>query len=135
MIESKLKAHNPWTWQDPLHFAHGVEAPAGARTLFIAGQTSVDTDGRALHPGDMSAQLSRAFDNLETVLASAGMTLANLVRLNYYVTDMDAFRGARAVVAARLGSLPVKPSGCLLGVSCLAHPDLMVEIEATAVGS
>jgi len=68
------------------------------------------------------------------VLSAAGLTMAQLVRLNYYVTDMAAFREAREVVAARLGMLAVKPSGCLLGVTCLAQPDLLVEIEATAVG-
>jgi enamine deaminase RidA (YjgF/YER057c/UK114 family) len=82
----------------------------------------------------MAAQLERAFENLEHVLEQAGLTLANLVRLNYYVTDMAAYASARGVVASKLGGLAVKPSGCLLGVSCLAHPDLMVEIEATAIG-
>ena len=130
----KLSAINPWTWQDPLHFSHAVDADGASRVLFLAGQTSVDPDGRALHPGDMAAQLERAFDNLELVLSAAGLTLEQVVRLNYYVTDMAAYASARAVVAARLGSLAVKPSGCLLGVSCLAQPDLMVEIEATAVG-
>lgn len=126
------KAVNPWKWQDPLHFAHGVEVSGASRILFLAGQTSVDPDGRAMHPGDMAAQLERAFDNLETVLSEAGLAMENLVRLNYYVTDMAAFREARGVIAARLGDLPVKPSGCLLGVTCLAHPDLLIEIEATA---
>lgn len=79
----------------------------------------------------MAAQLGRAFDNLETVLSAAGLTMAHVVRLNYYVTDMAAFRGAGA--ADRLGTLPVKPAGCLLGVTCLAQPDLLVEIEATAI--
>jgi len=51
--------------------------------VFLAGQTSVDPDGRPLHPGDMRAQLQRAFENLELVLEQAGLTLANLVRLNY----------------------------------------------------
>lgn len=128
-----LKAVNPWSWQDSLHFSHAVEAPAGSRVVFLAGQTSVDPDGRPLYPGDMGSQLERAFENLELVLEQAGLTLANLVRLNYYVTDMDAFAGARAVVAAKLGALAVKPSGCLLGVTCLARPELMVEIEGTAV--
>jgi enamine deaminase RidA (YjgF/YER057c/UK114 family) len=128
----ELKAINPWTWQDPLNFAHAVEVRAPQRIVFLAGQTSVDPGGRALHAGDMAAQLERAFDNLEAVLDQAGMTLANLVRLNYYVTDMRAFAGAGDVVARKLGPLTVKPSGCLLGVTQLAQPDLMVEIEATA---
>ena len=128
-----LNVVNPWCWQDSLHFSHAVEAPAASRVVFLAGQTSVDSSGRPLYPGDMGAQLDRAFDNLEVVLEHAGLTLANLVRLNYYVTDMAAYAAARGVVAARLGALAAKPSGCLLGVSCLARPELMVEIEATAV--
>lgn len=129
-----IKAINPWTWQDPLQFAQAVEARGAGRVVFCAGQTSVDPDGRILHPGDMAAQLDRAFTNLETVLAGAGLTLANVVRLNYYVTDMNAFVGARHVIDARLGGLAVKPAGTLLGVACLYHPDLLIEMEATAVG-
>jgi enamine deaminase RidA (YjgF/YER057c/UK114 family) len=130
----QLKAVNPWSWQDSLHFSHAVEAPGANRVVFLAGQTSVDPEGRPLYANDMAAQLERAFENLELVLEHAGFTLANLVRLNYYVTDMAAYANARGVVAAKLGALAVKPSGCLLGVTCLAHPDLMIEIEATAVG-
>ncbi len=130
----ELNAVNPWTWQDPLHFSQAVDARGASRVLFLAGQTSVDPKGRVLHPDDMAAQLERAFDNVEAVLSAAGLTMAHVVRLNYYVTDMEAFGAARAVVAARLGMLPVKPSGCLLGVTYLAQPDLLVEIEATAVG-
>jgi enamine deaminase RidA (YjgF/YER057c/UK114 family) len=128
-----LKAVNPWSWQDSLHFSQAVEAPAASRVVFLAGQTSVDPSGHTLYPGDMAAQLKRAFENLELVLEQSGLTLANLVRLNYYVTDMGAYASARGIVAEKLGALAVKPSGCLLGVTCLAHPDLMVEIEATAV--
>jgi enamine deaminase RidA (YjgF/YER057c/UK114 family) len=128
-----MKAVNPWTWQDRFDFSHAVDVRGADRVLYCAGQTSVDPEGRALHPGDMAAQLGRAFDNLETVLSRAGLTMANVVRLNYYVTDMEAFAGAREVVAARLASLPIKPSGSLLGISRLSQPALMVEIEATAV--
>jgi enamine deaminase RidA (YjgF/YER057c/UK114 family) len=128
-----MKALNPWTWQDAFHFAHAVDVRGAQRLVFCAGQTSVDSDGMVLHPGDMAAQLDRVFDNLETVLTQAGLTMANVVRLNYYVTDMDAFAAARARVDARLASLAVKPSGCLLGVTRLSRPDLLVEIEATAV--
>lgn len=129
-----MKAINPWRWQDPLHFAQGVETRGEERVLYCAGQTSVDAEGRPLHRGDMAKQLERAFDNLETVLSQAGLTLANVVRLNYYVTDMEAFANARDVIAARLGPLAVKPCGCLLGVARLSRPELLVEIEATAVG-
>lgn len=129
----ELKAVNPWSWQDSFDFSQGIDAPATSRVVFLAGQTSVGPDGYPMYPGDMAAQLERAFENLEVVLEQAGLTLANVVRLNYYVTDMAAYAGARRVVSKKLGALAIKPTGCLLGVTCLAQPDLMVEIEATAV--
>lgn len=128
----EMTSINPWTWQDRLDFSHAVDVRGAERIVFIAGQTSVDDDGRALHVGDMAGQLGRAFDNLETVLSRAGLTLGNVARLNYYVTDLEAFEAARHVINARLGALPAKPCGVLLGVTRLAHPDLLVEIEATA---
>ena len=128
-----LKVVNPWRWQDAFHFSQAVQAPGGRSVVFLAGQTSVDANGRPLYPGDMRAQLEQAFDNLEVVLGQAGITLENVVRLNYYVTDMAAYAGARDVVAAKLGRLAVKPSGCRLGFACLSRPELLVEIEATAV--
>lgn len=127
------KAINPWSWQDAFSFSQGVEARGAERVLFCAGQTSTDADGSVLHAGDMAAQLDRAFDNLETVLTQAGLTITNVVRLNFYVTDIKAFSAAGATVGARLQSLSAKPAGTLLGVSSLFHPDALVEIEATAV--
>ena len=56
------------------------------------------------------------------------------MRLNYYTTDVEAFLSASDVVASRLTEAASQPSGTLLGVSKLAFPGLMIEIEATAVG-
>jgi enamine deaminase RidA (YjgF/YER057c/UK114 family) len=127
-----IKPVNPWTWQDALGYSQAVEVTGGGRVLFCAGQTSVDANGNPLHARDLSKQLSQAFDNLEAVLAQAGMTLANLVRLNYYTTDVTAFLAATSKVAERLAG--AKPPGTLLGVAALFHPDILIEIEATAVG-
>jgi enamine deaminase RidA (YjgF/YER057c/UK114 family) len=124
---------NPWTWQDALGFSQAVETRGAQRVLHCAGQTSVDANGAILHKGDMAAQLGQAFDNLEAVLAKANLSLANVVRLNYYVTDMSAFVAASRVVGARLKPLAIKPAGTLLGVASLFHPDILVEMEATAV--
>jgi enamine deaminase RidA (YjgF/YER057c/UK114 family) len=59
---------NPWTWQDQLVFAQASEVSGSQRTLFCAGQTSVDAEGRPVHPEDMRAQITQAMDNLETLL-------------------------------------------------------------------
>ena len=128
-----MKAINPWTWQEAYHFSQAVEVRSGSRVLYCAGQTSVDDQANVLHPGDMKAQMSKALDNLEVVLAKGGMTLANVVRLNYYVTDIQGFFDASGVVGERLANVGVKPAGTLLGIASLFHPDAMVEIEATAI--
>lgn len=130
---AELRPVNPWRWQDPLDFSQGVVVHAAQRQLFCAGQTSVDSEGRALHAGDMAAQVEVAFDNLEKVLSAAGMSLLNVARLNYYVTDLAAFFAVSAVVSRRLNGLRTKPAGTLLGVVALHQPGLMVEIEATAL--
>jgi enamine deaminase RidA (YjgF/YER057c/UK114 family) len=124
---------NPWTWQDQFGFSQAVEFSGQQRTLVCAGQTSNDSDGNVLHAGDMRGQVTAALDNLETVLREAGYTLADVVRVNYYTTDIDAFFGAGDILGERLGAAGIQPASTLLGVTRLAFPELMVEIEATAV--
>ena len=130
---AEMKEVNPWTWQDALQFSQAIDVRGANQVLFCAGQTSVDGNGAPMHKGDMGAQMSQALDNLETVLTQAGLSLSNVVRLNYYVTDMQAFFGASPALGARLAKAGCKPSGTLLGVTTLFHPDIMIEIEATAV--
>jgi enamine deaminase RidA (YjgF/YER057c/UK114 family) len=130
---AEIKPLNPWTWQDALGFSQAVEVRGGERVLYCAGQTSVDANGAPLHAGDMEKQIGQAFDNLETVLAHAEMTLASVVRLNYYTTDVQAFFAAGHVRIARLRAAGISPSGTLLEVAGLFHPDILIEIEATAV--
>lgn len=123
---------NPWKWQDQYGFSQGIETTGASRVLYCAGQASVDENGSPVHAGDMRKQVDQAFGNLETVLQAAGYSLANVVRLNYYTTDVDAFLGASDVVGQRLSAAGCQPPGTLLGVSKLAFPGLMIEMEATA---
>jgi enamine deaminase RidA (YjgF/YER057c/UK114 family) len=67
------------------------------------------------------------------VLAKAGMRLSQVARLNYYVTDVDQFLAAAPVFGPRLHAAGCKPAATLLKVSGLFHPDIVLEIEATAV--
>ena len=123
---------NPWSWSLNFGFNQAELLEGHARQLICAGQTAVDAEGNPQHPGDMAGQLGLALDNLEAVLTQAGMTLANVVRLNFYTTDVDAFLQHAYVLGQRLGAVGVMPPGTLLGVSRLAFPDLLVELEATA---
>jgi enamine deaminase RidA (YjgF/YER057c/UK114 family) len=124
---------NPWTWQDQLGYVQANEVSGTQRTLFLAGQASVDEEGRPAHPEDMGAQLTQSIDNLETVLREAGAELSDVVRLNYYTTDVDRFFEAYGAAAGRLAEAGCRPASTLLGVTRLAYPELLVEIEATAV--
>jgi enamine deaminase RidA (YjgF/YER057c/UK114 family) len=125
---------NPWQWSLQFGFSQGVVVEDGKRVLFCAGQTSVDGDGNPQHPGDLVAQIGLALDNLEAVLQGAGMSMSNLVRLNFYTTDVDGFiASAGEIMGPRLGAAGVTPPGTLLGVARLAFPELLIEMEGIAV--
>lgn len=126
------KIVNPWEWQDKYGFVQANALEGVSRVVLCAGQTSVDAEGNPLHAGDMRAQAAEALDNLETVLGQAGLGLGDVVRLNYYVTDIQAFFGAGEVLAERFQAAGCRPASTLLGVAALALPELMIEIEATA---
>jgi enamine deaminase RidA (YjgF/YER057c/UK114 family) len=132
-MSANQQAVNPWTWQDQFSFSQAVAVEPPSRWLFCAGQTSVDADGALMHPGDIRGQLTRSLDNLETVLEQAGSDLGQVVRLNYYTTDADALLGAWDIINERLGKAGCRPASTLLGVARLAFPDLLLEIEATAL--
>ncbi|MGP3683453.1 RidA family protein [Streptomyces sp. IBSNAI002] len=126
-------AINPVTWSQELGFNQGEVVSGRTRTLYVSGQTAMSGDGKPLHDGDMAGQLALSIDNLEAVLGEAGMTLANLVRLNVYTTDVDLLFQHYGVLAARLGAARVAPTSTMLGVTRLAIPGQLVELEGTAV--
>jgi enamine deaminase RidA (YjgF/YER057c/UK114 family) len=126
-------AVNPWPWSTELGYNQGEVVAGHTRTLYCSGQTAMSEDGKPQHAGDMAAQLALSVDNLEAVLAAAGMSLAHLVRLTVYTTDVDLLFPHYGVLAARLGAAGVAPTTTMLGVTRLALPDLMVELEGTAV--
>jgi enamine deaminase RidA (YjgF/YER057c/UK114 family) len=125
------KAVNPWSWSITLGFDQAQLIEGHKRLLVCSGQDAV-ADGNPQHPGDMAAQLELALDNLEAVLAGADMTLANIVRLNAYTTDMDELLRHWATLTDRFGNSD-RFATSLLGVTQLAAPQLLVLLEATAV--
>ncbi|MFN3601625.1 MAG: RidA family protein [Dietzia sp.] len=126
-------AVNPATWSLDMGFNQGEVISGQTRTLFISGQTAMSESGRPEHEGDIAAQLGLAVDNLDAVLAEAGMSMADLVRLNVYTTDIEALFPHYGVLAARLGAAGVAPTTTMLEVTRLAVAGQMVELEGTAV--
>ncbi len=109
-------------------YSQGVEVRDATRTVYVCGQVGVGTDGEPLD--GIEAQAAQAVANLAAVLAEAGLSTADLVRLTIYLTDpadVGPFMGAAG------GTLPEPPPATtLLLVAGLADPRLRVEIEAVA---
>lgn len=114
-------------------FSQGIILPASARTLVIGGQNGVDEKGQLVSK-DFGQQSARAIDNLIKVLETAGGTIENLVRLGIYVKgDVDIRTGFEAWMK-RWGQRPNLPAIVVLRVAGLGmSPDILIEIEATAV--
>jgi enamine deaminase RidA (YjgF/YER057c/UK114 family) len=126
----RRSAINPWSWSVPLGFDQAELIENHRRQLVCSGQDAVDAAGQPQHPGDMGAQLELALDNLEAVLSGAGMSLADVVRLNAYTTDVDGLFEHWAKLKDRVaGGFATS----VLGVTRLAAPQLLVLLEATAV--
>lgn len=128
----KRTAVNPWDWSLKLGYNQAEVIEGATRQVICAGQTAVDAHGTPQHAGDMRAQIGLALDNLEAVLSKAGMDLSHVTRLGIYATNVDGALENFDLMGMRFGKHRSAPPMTLLGVTRLAHPDLMFEIEATA---
>ena len=123
---------NPWSWSLNIGYNQAEVLEGTKRQLHCAGQTAVDAEGTPQHPGDMRSQITLALDNLEAVLSSADMGLANITYLRIYATDVDEAMKHFDIFGARFGPANAAPPMTLLGITRLAIPGLMFEIEASA---
>ena len=123
---------NPWDWSLKLGYNQAEIITGTSRQLICAGQTAVDGAGNPQHPGDMRGQIGLALDNLEAVLAGADMNLSNIIRLGIFATDVDEALKNFDLLGMRFGPIQCAPPMTLLGVTRLAIPGLLFEIEATA---
>ena len=128
----KRTAVNPWSWSLNFGYNQAELLVETNRQLVCAGQTAVDADGNPQHPANMRNQMALALDNLEAVLSAGDMGLADVIRLTIYSADVDETLKNFDVLGSRFGSADVSPPMTLLGVTRLAIPQLMFEIEATA---
>jgi enamine deaminase RidA (YjgF/YER057c/UK114 family) len=111
-------------------YSHGVEVPAGKRLVLCSGQLGIGADDSI--PEDAGAQAELCFANIAAILREAGLGLADIVRINAYVTDRIYLRPYMDV-RDRIFSDPA-PASTLMIVSGFARPEFKVEIEAIAAG-
>ena len=130
---SERKIINPPELIEPRGFSHGIVVEGG-RLLMLAGQDASDAEGRIVAPGDIVAQYEQVVRNLKAVVEAAGGDLRDIVKLNIYVTDRDAYRAQ----LKPLGEIHRAyfghhyPAIALFEVKGLFNPDAMIEREGIA---
>lgn len=124
-----MRRLNPSTIHPPFAaYAHGIEVPAGSRLVFCSGQLGIGAD--AVVPEGAEAQATLCFKAIGAILAEAGMSLADLVRLNAYVTGREHLAGYMAARDRFVTAPP--PASTLMIVSGFTRPAFVVEVEAVA---
>ncbi|MGW5367637.1 RidA family protein [Streptomyces sp. NPDC004009] len=117
---------------------HHVAVGTGAKHVHVSGQIARQSDGTPVAPGDLPGQVAQALRNTAVGLAGAGATFADVLRLTFYVTQWapekigDFMAGVEAV-ANEIGVPAPMPPASLIGVEYLFEPDVLVEVEATAI--
>ena len=121
----------PPGWPRPRGYANGIAA--AGETIFLAGQIGWDAQGK--FTDGMAGQVRQALANIVVLLADAGTSPRHLVRLTWYVTDLQAYRDNLAPIGDAYRAIIGRhfPAMSVIGVSQLVEPAALVEIEATAV--
>ncbi|MBV8170215.1 MAG: RidA family protein [Alphaproteobacteria bacterium] len=109
-------------------YSHVVVVEPGTQ-VFVTGQLARDAKGTIIGKGDMGAQIRQVGENIKTALAAAGCTLADIVKMTTFVTDIDEFFKH---VDVRMHYFSDVSTSTTIGVSRLSHPDFLVEIEVVA---
>jgi enamine deaminase RidA (YjgF/YER057c/UK114 family) len=124
-----MRPLNPTTIHPPFaHYSHGVEIAPGSRLVFCSGQLGIGRDGSV--PEGVEAQARLCFRAIAAILGEAGMSLADIVRINAFVTSGEYLSGYMKVRDEFVGNPP--PASTLMVVQGFARPEFKVEIEAIA---
>lgn len=123
---NKIFSGTPW---EPLAgYARAVQA---GDVVYVSGTTGTDPSGKVLAPGDAYAQTTQAIRNIENALKRLGLGLEHVVQTRIYITQIDRWKDVAKAHAESFGE--IHPATSIVGVQGLVDPEMMVEIEATAV--
>ena len=121
---------NPTDMHAPRGYTHVVETGPG-RTVYIAGQVSMDKEGNLVGANDMAAQAEQVFKNLQAALAAVGASFENVVKFTVFVTDIGQLPTVREV-RDRYINTSSPPASTAVQVSSLFRPEYLIEVEAVA---
>lgn len=118
----------------PSGFSHAVVS-RGGRTVWLAGQTALDSDGRVVAPGDVVAQFERVLSNLLVALRTAGGEPEHLVTMTIYIVDLDGYRARADEIGTVWQRLLGRhyPAMAGIGVARLWDEEALVEVQGVAV--
>jgi enamine deaminase RidA (YjgF/YER057c/UK114 family) len=116
---------------DPATYSQGVKVTQAQTIIFLSGQVAYTTDGGVACRGDFKGQARGAYEAIKALLESQGGTMANVIKITTYVTDMRYRVDLAPIREEFFGKKG--PASTLVEISSLAHPDWMIEIEAIAV--
>jgi enamine deaminase RidA (YjgF/YER057c/UK114 family) len=116
---------------DPATYSQGVKVGQAQTILFLSGQVAYTETGGVACRGDFAGQARGAYDAIKALVESQGGTMANIVKITTYVTDLRYRADLAPIREEYLGKKG--PASTLVEISALAHPDWMIEIEAIAV--
>jgi len=132
-MAANVRFHNPNTLAPQSGYSYVVDTTSPGRTVYIAGQLGLDMENKLVGaPGDFRAQCIKAIENLKAALASVGAQLSDVVKITNYLTDMSSHIGVYREVRDQFFSMP-RPASTAVGISQLARPGALFEIEAIAV--
>jgi enamine deaminase RidA (YjgF/YER057c/UK114 family) len=127
-MNGRINVPSGTQWEDVVGYSRAVRV---GQIVEVAGTTAVDEQGRVIGVNDPYAQARYALAKIETALAAAGARLEDVVRTRIYVTDIGRWqeigRAHGEVFAA------IRPVTSMVQIAALINPDLLVEIEATAM--
>jgi 2-iminobutanoate/2-iminopropanoate deaminase len=116
---------------DPPAYSQGIKVTGAQTILFISGQVAYDDEGQPAHPGDFAAQAREVFSAVKAQVEAGGGTLADVVKLNTYLTDIRHRNDLPSIREEFFGAQ--SPASTLVGVTALAQPGWLIEVEAIAV--
>jgi 2-iminobutanoate/2-iminopropanoate deaminase len=116
---------------DPLTYTQGMKVSQAQTILFLSGQVAYTADGKPAFAGDFKAQARAAHAAIKALVESQGGTMASIVKITTYLTDMR-YRAELAPIREEFFGKKA-PASTLLAIAALAHPDWLIEVEAIAV--
>jgi 2-iminobutanoate/2-iminopropanoate deaminase len=130
-VESMPKPIAPTTIRAPFaRYSHAMEVPAGARLVFCSGQLGIDPEDAV--PATVEGQAERCFENIAAILGEAGLSMADVIRINAYVTGREHMKGYMTVRDRYTADPP--PASTLMIVGGFTRPEFLVEVEVVAAG-